>query len=253
MNLNRENLVPLATRWRRVTALLIDHTIMCSLGAMSCFVFLGPKWDTSPTFSIVPMFAVFLVVMLIYLSKDNCGGVSPGRFVLGIRVRDKGSPERVPSVARLMMRNILLPIWPVELIVLLLSKSRRRIGDRIANTVVMCAPDSRGYRIASFVAGAVVLSLLFIVFISHIVRNSSAYEVAVAHLATQQEIVSRVGPDANPGTFPTGSVRVNNGYGEAELRISLDSAEGEVDATVTLQMSPTSGWRVTAVEIDGDS
>lgn len=52
-----------------------------------------------------------------------------------IAVRDLSNPKQIPGKTKLILRNITLILWPIEIILLLLLK--KRIGDMISSTCVV--------------------------------------------------------------------------------------------------------------------
>jgi hypothetical protein len=75
-----------------------------------------------------------LYLVLIIL-KDIFNGRSIGKCILGICVKDKMDLSSTPNIFRLMARNILLLLWPVELLTFLIMN--KRLGDVLVKTVVI--------------------------------------------------------------------------------------------------------------------
>lgn len=77
-----------------------------------------------------------LVISILFLGKDLIRGQSLGKKIAKIRVVVKGKGRLY--VFQLLLRNITIFIWPIELVLLLLGK--QKIGDVLAKTdVVLCA------------------------------------------------------------------------------------------------------------------
>ncbi len=237
--------IELASRRRRIFAYLIDYTILCFLGAVACLFAMGKHWDQAGLEMIGKTLPVFLVVLAVYFLKDSVVGMSPGRFVLGIAVRDCSAPENIPSVLRLALRNLFIVIWPVELLVLVFSNQKRRIGDLIAKTVVIRRNEiSARQRAVAFLLLISILITGFAASMSAIVQRSSAYKSAIAYLGASSEVEARVGKITGYGQFPTGSIEVHNHYGYAQLSIKVKGRKGSATAELSMEMEPESGWLI---------
>lgn len=77
---------------------------------------------------------ILLLGMIYYFLKDVYQGRSVGKRVLRIAVRDIEDTSKKPGSIRLIIRNVTVFLWPVELLLLILMG--RRIGDIIAKTQV---------------------------------------------------------------------------------------------------------------------
>ena len=116
-----------ASTGRRFWAFIIDHIIITIIVLVPSFMF-GP----------INFFGIMLAASFLYAIKDIVKGRSPGKFVLGIAVRNQADASETPSAAKLFLRNVLSFLWPVEFIVLLSSKTK--IGDKLAKTNVYRLP-----------------------------------------------------------------------------------------------------------------
>ena len=124
---------------QRLLAFLIDHVIFSFVG---CIIFFFINFDSfiyqteenfnEPFETIYPFLTVY---MLIIYNKDFFQGRSIGKRVIGITVRDLPNSNITPGKLRLFLRNIFLIIWPVEIIMLLVTG--RRIGDFLIKTQVI--------------------------------------------------------------------------------------------------------------------
>ncbi|MDR1101574.1 MAG: RDD family protein [Clostridiales bacterium] len=77
-------------------------------------------------------FCILIVCMLSIFFKDIISGRSVGKRLLKLKII--GEDGKTPSTFRLILRNITIPIWLVEAILLLCGKIR--IGDKLAGTKV---------------------------------------------------------------------------------------------------------------------
>jgi uncharacterized RDD family membrane protein YckC len=123
---------------KRLLAILIDHIVGSLIFGIIFFSinldsFINPTESNSmkpfETFNTILGFG-----MIYYLLKDIFKGRSIGKRLFGLRVIDKNNNNNVPGIIRLMLRNLTILIWPIELLMLITTK--RRIGDIIAKTNV---------------------------------------------------------------------------------------------------------------------
>ena len=143
MNEESEQENKLSSKGRRIAAFVIDHFVMTFLMVAMVFVALGPDFMDNDNMGKMPtvMLAVMLPGFLLYFAKDSVKGISVGKWIMGIMVRDASNHDEVPSFGRLFLRNLFVIIWPVEFIVLASSPERKRLGDKTAKTVVVENPN----------------------------------------------------------------------------------------------------------------
>ena len=120
-----------ADNGKRIKAFLIDYIIYTIVLVASATIFL-----TIDNFDIT--FPIFMIIVFIAISfKDILNGRSIGKRILGLYVRDYNDFEKTPRFYNLIIRNLLLFIWPVEFLVLKIDKDSRRLGDKLAKTQVV--------------------------------------------------------------------------------------------------------------------
>jgi len=119
-----------ASIWARAFAFWIDIAILGAIAALATFVLLLLSGSEMR----ILIHTITLVLVPLGLLKDMIKGQSPGKFILGIAVRDQENPSQIPSAKALFLRNLSLPIWPIDALVLLFTK--KRIGDKFAGTNV---------------------------------------------------------------------------------------------------------------------
>ena len=129
-----------SSRKRRIVAWLIDHFVMCFL--MVSMVFIAhPNFMNEMSKMGTTMLLIMIFGFILYFAKDCIKGISVGKWIMGIMVRDKDNQNEIPSFGRLVLRNLFIPIFPIEFIVLAASKQKKRIGDIVAKTVVVKNPN----------------------------------------------------------------------------------------------------------------
>jgi uncharacterized RDD family membrane protein YckC len=121
------------SRVHRISSMLLDHFIMCFIIVppliIVSLIFKSEPFEKSP----IETFAFYLM-MLVYLNKDFVKGKSIAKRILGLKVIDRQTGEAANSF-KCFLRNMTIPIWPLEVFISLFSPSRR-LGDLIANTRV---------------------------------------------------------------------------------------------------------------------
>jgi uncharacterized RDD family membrane protein YckC len=240
----------ISSRRRRLCAFMIDHVIMSSLGVNGVLLAVGRHWDMAgPEQAMSVLLPGLAIIMIVYVMKDSVRGISPGRFFLGIAVRDSSDPGQCPGILRLTLRNLFIAIWPVEFFVLAFSRQKRRLGDRFARTVVIrhdVLPVWK--RRLAFAGFAVVFCVLFLAGISLSIRNSAAYDFATAHIESSPEIEEQIGEIVGYSWFPTGKVSTRNGYGEAVLKIRVNGVKGSLVAGIAMYKEPGGEWQLKVEE-----
>lgn len=241
----------LASRRRRLLAIFIDHTTLCLVGAVAAFLAMGQNWDQTGFDRMNRLLPIALAVFALYFSKDSIAGMSPGRFVLGIAVREHNAAETVPSPLRLALRNVLIAAWPIEFLVLVFSKQKRRLGDLIAKTIVVRRDDiPRRQRAVVFVSLALLLAMIFTASMPVIIKRSSAYQSALAYVEKSAEIQGRVGKITGYGMFPSGGIQVQNGYGLGQLELKVKGDKGSTTVHLQMEKEPNSAWEIKETVLD---
>ena len=122
----------------RVTAFIIDVIIISliiTIPTFFLFFYIGRY-----VYDLMMMMFLFLLFAppFLYSLKDVINGQSIGKRFAKIAVRDNADISQKPSLAKLFMRNIFILIWPLDVLVFVCSKQKKRIGDRLSNTDVYC-------------------------------------------------------------------------------------------------------------------
>ena len=125
---------------KRLIAYFIDYIL---IGLLMSVILLAFVVDYNQDFgAFITKFAVFIIAaFIVYGAKDFINGASVGKRIIGLGVKD--AQGNVPPFYKLFLRNIFTMIWPLELIVLLVSKSHRKIGDMMMNTDVYVTSHKR--------------------------------------------------------------------------------------------------------------
>jgi len=247
-----ENAYTLSSRKRRIAAFLIDHFAMTFLIVSIVFLSVGTNFIDENNISdfATRMLPALIFGCLLYVSKDAIKGVSIGKWIMGIMVRDEINPTEVPSFGRLFIRNLFIIIWPIEFIVLAASQDKKRLGDKVAKTIVVKNPSKPAKlpRALALLGIGIAFCAFTFLFAGSTMKNSEAYKVAIENIEQNKEIVAKTGGIKEYGLMPTGSINISNGYGKAQLEIKVIGNRKDANVTAYLTKEPLGEW--TLIELD---
>ncbi|WP_296385897.1 RDD family protein [Winogradskyella sp.] len=248
MTKNFEDKHQLSSRKRRISAYFIDHFAMTFLIVAIVFLSLGTDFMNENNFSNLAsrMLPTMLIGLILYFSKDTIKGISIGKWIMGIMIRDVENPSEVPSFSRLFLRNIFMIIWPVEFIVLAASQEKKRLGDNIAKTIVVKNPNkpTKSPRIIALAGVGLIFFVFTFLFAGAAMKNSDAYKLAITEIERNEDIISKTGGIKGYGMMPTGNVSISNGNGQAQLEIKVLGNEKDVNVGVFLTKEPNGEWKL---------
>jgi len=192
-------------------------------------------------------------MFIIYSLRDIVRGNSLGKYLLGIAVRNPKDITAIPPISKLFLRNIFTVFWPVELLVLVCSAKKTKIGDKITGTEVYHISNKS--KTPAIVVTVVLVASVFVgalVFgISAIIKNDSSYKAAIDYIQTNPAVLKAVGDIEGYGFMPTGSINVSGEYGRASFVIKLIGSERTVRVNIQLIKEPGKDWEVTLYLIQG--
>ena len=248
MNEQLEQKLQVSSRKRRIAAFIIDHFVMTFLMVSIVFLALGTNFMDENNIGkmMITMFAAMIPGFLLYFAKDSIKGISIGKWIMGIMVRDANNPNEIPSFGRLLMRNLFVIIWPVEFIVLASNPERKRLGDKTIKTIVVKNPNKPGKspRILALVGVGFSFIAFLVVFTGMVLKNSEAYKVATKEIEQNQIILDETGGIQGYGMMPTGSVNIKNGYGQAQLKIKVIGNNKNLNISTYLTKEPNGEWKL---------
>lgn len=131
----------------RIGSMLLDHIVMTFAIMFLVLPFTIGSLDgitdesTTTPFSSGLVFYIMIFGMSLYFNKDMIQGKSVAKRTLKLEVVNIKTGE-VASSLKCFVRNLTIVVWPIEVIVVLISPSRR-IGDFIAGTRVEYIADER--------------------------------------------------------------------------------------------------------------
>ncbi|TDE10522.1 RDD family protein [Dyadobacter psychrotolerans] len=238
----------LASRKRRVAAFLIDHFVITSIMVSATFLALGQDLMNRAGMEKFPLIllAVTLPGFLLYFGKDSFSGISPGKWIMGIMVRDAENKQQTPSAGRLFLRNLLLVIWPVEVLILATNDDKKRLGDKVAKTIVVQNPDkpTKQPRILALLVLIISFFAFTLLFTANVMKSSDAYKAAIREIEKNEEIRTETGGIKGYGFIPTGSINIINGHGQAQLGIKVLGNDQNVSVNVQLKKEPEGEWKL---------
>ena len=248
MNENLEKEYILSSRKRRIAAFIIDHFTFTFLIVGIVFLSLGTDFMDENNFNnlTTKMLPTMIIGFVLYFAKDSIKGISPGKWIMGIMVRDESNPTEVPSFGRLLIRNLFLIIWPIEFIVLASSQEKKRLGDKTAKAIVVKNPNkpTKLPRILALAAVGIAFFTFTFLFVGSAMKNSDAYKVALTEIEKNEEILSETGGITGYGMMPTGNVSISNGNGQAQLEIKVLGNEKDLNVGVYLTKEPNGEWKL---------
>lgn len=238
----------LSSRKRRIAAFLIDHFTMTFFIVAIVFLTLGTDFMDENNFNnlTTKMLPTMIIGFLLYFAKDSIKGISPGKWIMGIMVRDDNNSTEVPSFGRLFIRNLFLIIWPVEFIVLASSHEKKRLGDKTSKAIVVKNPNklTKLPRILALIGVGIAFFTFTFLFIGSAMKNSDAYKVAIQEIEQNEEIISETGGIKGYGMMPTGNVSISNGNGQTQLEIKVLGNEKDMNISVYLTKEPNDEWEL---------
>jgi uncharacterized RDD family membrane protein YckC len=246
-----ENLVELSSRKRRIAAFLIDHFVMTFLMVSIVFFALGPDFMDNDNMESLQSIMLWVMIpgLLLYLSKDSISGISLGKWIMGIMIRNDLDNE-TPSFVKLFIRNLLIVFWPIEFIVLAASPDKKRLGDKIAKTKVLKNPHKakRLPRITVLILIGICFFLFTYTTAGNAMKNSDAYKVAIETIESDEGIIEATGGIIGYGNLPKGNINITNGHGIAQLQIKVKGNTNYLNVFVYLEKEPEGEWIIKEIK-----
>ena len=113
-----------------------------------------------------------------------------GKYLLGIEIVDNEKLER-PSLSSFIKRGLLKILFPVEGLVLLFSKNKKRLGDLWAKSIVINKETNKLRPLARLIIGIVVLIALIFSFrisMGFAVKKTDFYNIGIDYLKSKYEV-----------------------------------------------------------------
>jgi hypothetical protein len=194
----------------------------------------------------VLMFGVFIL----YCCKDIVNGRSICKRIFGLTVRENNDQNNVPKLSKLMIRNLFTFLWPIELILILTSKQRKKLGDRLVNTDVFILKNKK--TIVGIILSLISIFTFFICIlffgVIQMIKNDESYKIATDYIKNSAEVRNKVGDEITFGQFPMGGIEFKNGYGTSELTIKVKGNKDTISVHIVLKKKPKSNWIIERVD-----
>lgn len=148
---------------KRLASIVIDHLIMTLVCLITTFPSMVLVDNLSP-FLTEPYDYVSLLGFAAYFCKDSVEGRSPGKRILKLQVVRKTTGQPVSPI-RSLVRNLTCILWPIEIIASMLNP-QRRIGDRIAGTMLVPVSEAPNVSKINFSRIAVTFVMIYCLIVS---------------------------------------------------------------------------------------
>lgn len=137
-----ENITNRSPQFHRISAMLLDHFLMCILIIPIAILFglILAKFEFSLNDKMI--FYIWVLIILVYYNKDFFNAKSPAKRIMGYQVVDikTGNPA---TELQCFVRNFTICIaWPIEVIAGFFNPERR-IGDYLASTKVVLSEKEK--------------------------------------------------------------------------------------------------------------
>jgi uncharacterized RDD family membrane protein YckC len=172
------------TRVWRVLAFVYDILFILLL-SFTIYMIVGMIFKIdSDGFPDIMISLVLILIILYLLFGELLFTNTLGKYLFGIEIVDAENFER-PSLKSFLKRGLLKIIWPIEGLVLLFSKSKKRLGDYWSDSIVVNKETDvlkPIVRIVIGVAAIVVLYFCFSVSLGLAAKRSDFYKVGTEYL-----------------------------------------------------------------------
>lgn len=246
------NVLPtqLSSRKRRIAAFMLDYAVLVAvLCIILAVTIIGFDDAPDPSGLLLPG---LLIIFLLFFGKDCFNGISIGRWIMGIQVVNAENAE-TPTKGKLILRNISQVLWPLEFIVLAVSKDKQRLGDLMTNTRVIKNPlqAAKPKRAMALVAVIVIAGAAFSGGIEASLLGSTAYKVSKEYVKNDADVIEATGGVKGFGTFVGGNIKLTGSSGSAILNFTVLGNTSDVDVTVAIVKPADEGnWHVVDMAIN---
>ncbi|MHC5310652.1 RDD family protein [Myroides sp. LJL116] len=245
-----------SSKIRRKAAFLIDHFIIVfPILVVLLILFWNELIDVNNLTEVLRTLVYGLIIgMVLYFFKDLYKGVSLGKWIMGIMVRDESNPNKVPSLPRLFLRNLFLILGPIEYLIWISSQQNKRLGDRVTNVAVLNNPIKAPLtsRIITLVS-IVVVFFAFLFFTTSIsMKQTDAYLLAIDEIQSNEQLNKEIGTIVGYGKVPLGYITAEKEQGTALLVIKAVGEKTSRTIIVSLEKHPSGQWRLIEMHrVDG--
>ena len=229
----------------RIGAFIIDYFIIVAVLVYPSILFVFSHIQSDPAKARTMFPVLMLMAFLVYCIKDIINGKSLGKRALGLTIRDNSNTSDIPSVPKLLLRNILTFVWPIEFLVLVCGAKKTKLGDQIAGTNVYRV--SKKLPVVIIVVPAILTIVIFttslLIGISSIIKNDDSYKMAVSYIEVSPEVRNIVGNIEGYG-LPNGSLTYSGSHGKAFYSIKVIGSEDTAYVHIKLEKELNKNWKI---------
>lgn len=240
-----------APHHQRLFAFIVDYLLVVVVVNIAQKLLLGSGWDLAPE-ATGPGAAWVVASLLLMMGKDAHRGTSPGRWLTGIVVTSAHDLTTAPSWPRLLLRNLFLLALPVEAVLVLVDPYSRRLGDRVAGTVVVASPRAAPYTRRLLGLAILFLATMLVILLLETwnVRRSAAFPAALRAARGHPAIAQEVGEDFSFGSSAGLSIAQGKAGPRATVVLKAEGKQGVARVEVSLRLDPeTRQWRLEGLQV----
>lgn len=120
------------------------------------------KMDSDGFQSIMIYLAIVIIILYLFFGELFFKNTF-GKYLFGLEVLDSSRFERL-SVGSFLKRGLLKILWPIEGLVLLFSRSKKRVGDIWAGSIVVNKENNTVRPVVRLILGTVTMIGLYLAF-----------------------------------------------------------------------------------------
>lgn len=193
---------------------------------------------------------IIIVSMLMFILKDSIGGISIGKRLLGLRVVYERDQNQYVSKWSHVLRNLSYLIWPIDLIMIISSNSKKRLIDRYLGVDVVKEEAIKTKKL--IILGASFM-LLFVCFIGYSVTLLFSSQNIVVEIATQtiindENIIKATGGIESVGRIIEGSMQLDSSKGIADYYFNVEGKSKDIVVRIEMKKESNGEWEVIEVE-----
>lgn len=248
----------LASKDKRLLALIIDIVVWTLLLTAVFLGLYGMSFSDSDGYQIRysgKTYAPFVLIgSVMFLAKDCINGISLGKWMVGIRVRNEHDPTSTPSVIKLFLRNIPLIVWPLEVFALYINPDKQRFGDIMAKTIVVEYSSKRSilFRLATLLFVLCTSTIIVVVKFYQSVLDSEVYALAIRQIKDNENIMVKTGGIKGFGVLPSGNLYFGEDTSGAYFKVKVLGKDQNAVVHIYLSKEQNGTWQVVKMQ-EGDT
>ena len=184
-----------ASHWR-LLALMVDYLFWLGVIKLIQQWWLPQGWDLRLAAQSSQMTWSWLIVLWLLLCiRDFPNGRGLGKRLTGLAVVSAVNPQNTPTLWQLTLRNLTLPLLPLEAYFTLQSRYGLRWGDRLAKSVVVTPAYTLKplARLWGMLALVFAFALAAFIISGRAFRHSHAFQTALEFARTNQTLSAQLG------------------------------------------------------------